>query len=98
MSEWRDHGELCDHSERLAHIPRYVRSRGDPIKDTAFCPGGRPVTDADIMARAAKLADYEAGGAMFDAIVSGRNDAEDNSDAGAARLVFAAALGVDDDQ
>jgi hypothetical protein len=38
--------------------------------------------------------DYEAGGRMFDAITAGRIDAEDNTDAGAARLITDAALGI----
>ncbi len=40
-----------------------------------------------------KAIDHKAGGQMFAAITSGRIDAEDNSDAGASRLIIAAAIG-----
>ena len=48
MSEWRDR---CEHGQYDGH------HWGNNL---SWCPGGRPVTDADIMARAAELADYEA--------------------------------------
>jgi hypothetical protein len=47
--------------------------------------------------------DYKAAGRMFFEIIAGHIDAEDNSDAGAARLIIGAGIedreaGIDDDQ
>ena len=70
----------CEHGRYEKH-----NVRGDEvIWPLEPCPGGQDIT-----------IDHDAGGRMFDAITSGHIDAEDNTDSGASRLIFAAAIGKD---
>ena len=89
MSEWRDR---CEHGCYEGHLPDGV-GLGDYM-----CPGGRLVTDANIMARAAKLADYEAAfQELFDRAKDGRLYNGSSGRIENAHAIVAAALGVDDE-
>ena len=63
-----------------------------------WCPGGREVTDADILAMAAELADYEAAAdAIQDRQIELGELRRKTAELAASESVEAA-LGVDDDQ